>query len=115
MVFGIVIASKLCIVLRKQLHTVVVNKDVGTASLHLVHRYRSLERFDRRHDDCAETLLVDRTLDSDMRKNLRSLFASHRWLARKVLRVALRLTDGSDELSDTSHDALEEEKTEPGL
>lgn len=114
-IFGIVVPSKLRIVLRDELHPIIVDEDVGTATLHLVHRYRSLERFDRRHDNGTKTLLEDRALNGDMRKSLRALLRSDRWHARIVFRVAFRLTDGPDELSNASHDTLEEEKSEPGL
>lgn len=66
-VLFVVLSSRLRICFRKQLHTVVVDEDVGGTALHLVGSNRRFERLHRRVDDGVEALLVNRTLNGHVR------------------------------------------------
>ena len=78
--FIIKVFALLALLFRNQLHAIIVDKNVGSAALHLIGRDGSLDRLDGRLDDGAKTLLVDGSLDGDMRQ--RTLPDPRRTLSR---------------------------------
>lgn len=89
------------------LKTVVVNEHVGGATLQFVCRDSLLDGFDSWCNNRCQTLLVNGTLDGDVRKDT---ILQPRWAFGGIIfRVRVHLADGTDALSDTTNDDLGKE------
>lgn len=101
---GVEIDPRLPLFFIKDLQSVIVHEDVSSATLHLVRRDGLLERPDSRLNDTSKALLVDRTLDVDVRQ--RTTFESLRPYRGIIATVHLHLLDGSNALRDAADDDL---------
>jgi hypothetical protein len=100
---------------RDQLHTIVVDEDVGSTALHLVGGDGSLDGVDSGLNDTNKTLLVNGTLDGDVRESDKIGVEALGGDTRVELGVGGQLRDRTEELSDVSDKSLEEEERDPHL
>lgn len=98
-----------------QLHTVIVDENVGGTTLHFICGDSSLDGVNGRFNDTSKTFLVDRHLDRDVRECTVIVSKTFGRDTRVELCVGVHLGDGTDELTKVTDKSLEEEKTEPDL
>lgn len=112
-VFIVEVLASTGIIFGDELHTVVIDEDVGGTTLHLVGGNGGLEGADGGLDDSNETLLVDWHLNSDVRKVSSITAQALRPQTRVVLGVLVHLRNRPNDLGDLADECLKEEKAEP--
>ena len=86
--------------LADKLHSVIADENGRSTAMSLVVVDRFENADDSRHDDTLETLLVDRHLDSHMRKIFARVFFELWWFGRVELSVLLQEAERSEELEE---------------
>jgi hypothetical protein len=93
-----------------KLTSVIVDKDIGCATLQLVRGNGLFDGSDSRLNDTTETFFVDGHLDRHMRQwSVCVTVQPTRCLSRVELGVRLHVSDRTDQLSNVTNDGLEEE------
>ena len=112
-VIGIKLDSCTSFLFVDDLETVIVDKHVCGTTLQFIGRNGLFDGFNGWCDDRAQTFLINRTLDGDVRKVLAS--DSGRSTSRVELGVDVHLSDWTKQLRQTSNDDLSEEESEEDL
>ena len=108
-VFVIEIAACLGFFIADELHTIVVDKDVGGTALHLVGADCLFDGDYRRLDNSRETFFVYGHLEGDMGQRVQVTIKPLGWLPAVVFAVIINRADGTEDLEQIAGECLEEE------
>ena len=106
-VISVELNTLVAVLFTDQLDTIIIHEHVGGSTLKLVGGDGLFDGFDRGGNDRVQTFLVDRALDSDMRKD--SISKARRRLGGVVSGVGLHLSYRADNLRNATDDDLSEE------